>query len=73
MITGSGQLSTGLTTITSVTATLGQTPTLDAAIVSATWSGSNVILRVSKPTATDDATPIPATVPALVNWQATGS
>ncbi len=72
-ITGSGQIPTGLTSIISVSVSLGQDASLGANAVSATWSGSTITAKVTSPTSANDATPVPATVATIINWQATGS
>lgn len=62
-VTGSGTVALavhGINTITNVVATLKDDAALTGHIVTATWSGTTVTLKVWKPTAVDDCTPIAA-------------
>ena len=79
-ITGSGTVATGLTTVVSVVATLqddaaltGDTVTATIGDQAGTPAAGSVILKVWKPTASGDCTPIAATAAKSVNWIAVGT
>lgn len=76
-ITGAtlGDIVTGLATVVSVTATLGEDSTLAGNHVTAAIGGTagHITLKVWKPTASGDCTPILSTAAKVVNWEATGT
>lgn len=72
-ITGSGVVASGLTTIVAVVATLKDDPSLNAHLASATFTGANITLKVWKPTASGDCTPIASTTATNVEWVAIGT
>ena len=72
-ITGTGAVSSGLAKITSATTCLGQDSSLAAMRVTATWNGSTITFKVTKPTSSTDGTPIPSTAATVINWIAFGS
>lgn len=72
-ITGTGVVASGLTTIVVVVAVLKDNPSLNATLVSATFTGANITLNVWKPTATGDCTPIASTTATNVEWIAIGT
>lgn len=63
----------GLATVTGVWASLSDPPSLTGNDVATTVSGTNIIIYVYKPTATNDCTPIEATDPRAVQWFAIGT
>lgn len=72
-VTGTLVVASGLATIVSVVATLKDDVALAGTEVSATWTGTNITLKVWKPTATGDCTPIAATAAKNVSWIAIGT
>ena len=76
-ITGSKTgISTGLTTVQNVTASINNGATPTNVWVTATITPSNkstIDIYVWKPTAAGDTTPIAATSPVTVHWTATGT
>lgn len=72
-ITGSGTVTAALNSITAVTATLGANAALAGTYVTASFSGLTITLKVWKPTATGDCTPIASTAALAVQWIAIGS
>ena len=76
-ITGAtgGDIVTGLTTVVALAASLGEDSSLAGNHVSATLGGTagHITLKVWKPTATGDCTPILATAAKTVNWVAVGT
>jgi hypothetical protein len=73
-ITGTGTVTlAGFAAVTSVVATLNQNADLFGTTVTATSSGNVITLKVWKPTATGDATPIASASAKSVNYVATGS
>lgn len=72
-VTGTLAVASGLATIVAVVATLKDDVSIAANEVSATWTGANITLKVWKPTATGDCTPIAATVAKNVSWIAIGT
>lgn len=78
-ITGSGDIVTGLKTVVAVIATLQDDASLNGNLVTATIgdqagapAAGSVRLKVWKPTATGDCTPIAAAGAVNVNWVALG-
>jgi len=74
-VTGTSDVNTGLTTVVAAMATLDDDISLAAMWVSAHLSATagHLDLKVFKPTAVDDCTPIAATAAAKVNWLAIGT
>ena len=72
-ITGSGIVASGLTAITAVVVCLGQDASLAAIGATATWSGTNITIKVTRPTSNLDCTPVASTAATVVNWIAIGS
>jgi hypothetical protein len=69
----SATITTGLTTVVSGTANLGQSATIDANDVTTTATGGSLDIYVWKPTSTGNPTPVAATVGKTVLWFAYGS
>ena len=80
-VTGSGTVVTGLTTVTSVQATMqadasltnGTTATATIGNQAGAPAAGSVILKVWKPTTNLDTTPIPSAAAVAVNWLAVGT
>jgi hypothetical protein len=74
-VTGSADVDTGLSTVVAVVASLGEDAALTGALASAALSGTagHITLKVWKPTAVDDCTPIAATIAKKVDWIAIGT
>lgn len=76
-ITGAtgGDIITGLTTVSSVVAVLGEDAGLAGDKVTAAIGGTagHITVKVWKPTASGDCTPILATAAKVVNWVAVGT
>jgi len=72
-ITGSGTVTTGLTTVTTFVACQKGDYTLQYNGVTVEASGANFLIKVWKPTGAADCTPIAATTLALVKWIAIGT
>ena len=74
-VTGTADIATGLVTVVQCVAVLEDDVSLDGMWVSVADSVTegNVILKVWKPTAAADCTPIAATVAKTVRWIATGT
>lgn len=79
-ITGSGTVVTGLTTVAAIVATLQDDAALTGNAVTATIgdqagapAAGSVTIKVWKPTASGDVTPIAATAAKSVNWIAFGT
>jgi hypothetical protein len=72
-VTGTLVVASGLATIAAVVATLKSDPAMTGNTVSADWTGANITLKVWKPTATGDVTPIASTVATNVSWVAVGT
>ena len=72
-VTGTEAVDSGLTAITAVVATLKDDPTVNANAVTATWTGGTVTLKVWKPTAVDDCTPIASSTETDVSYIIIGS
>lgn len=70
-----GDVTTGLATVVSVTATLGEDASLAGNNATAALGGTagHITLKVWKPTASGDCTPILATAAKVVNWIAVGT
>jgi len=73
-VTGTKNISLGsdLSSIDYVLVALGSNPSLNAAWVSYSVSGTTLTLKVWKPTASNDVTPIAATSAATVSYIAIG-
>lgn len=73
-ITGSGTVDTGLSSVESIVVTLSSDTAITGNNVSAAVpaSGGVVTVKVWKPTAVGDCTPIAATTAKTVNWMAIG-
>jgi hypothetical protein len=72
-VTGSLAVTTGLTSIVAATATLNEDAALTGTVVSATFSAGTLTIKVWKPTASGDCTPIAATAAKSVCWTAVGT
>lgn len=74
-ITGSGNVVTGLASITSVVGCLGEDAAMTGHLVTAAphATAGTITLKVWKPTATNDCTPIAATTAKNVRWVAFGT
>jgi hypothetical protein len=74
-VTGTADVTTGLTTVVAAVAALDDDISLAAMWVSAQLSATagHIDLNVFKPTAVDDCTPIAGTAAAKVNWLAIGT
>lgn len=80
-ITGSGTVVTGLTTVVAVTATMQADASLTNGIAvtatigdqAGTPAAGSVILKVWKPTASGDVTPIASAAAVAVNWISVGT
>jgi hypothetical protein len=74
-VTGSAVVTTGLATIVSVTATLGQAPSLaSGTIVSVDGISSGAFnLKVYQPAASSDCTPVISSGAAVIHWRALGT
>lgn len=70
-----GDVTTGLGTVVAVVAVLGEDPSLAGDKVTAALGGTagHITLKVWKPTASGDVTPILATAAKVVNWIAIGT
>lgn len=74
-VTGSATIAAGthgLTSVSHVVATLAQDAAISANDVTTTVSGTDIVIKVWKPTGTGDCTPIAATIPKSVSWVAVG-
>jgi hypothetical protein len=72
-ITGTGTVTHGLASVVAVVVSLKDDPALTATLASATWTGTTVTVKVWKPTASGDCTPIAATAAKNVNWLVIGT
>ena len=74
-VTGTLEVATGLKTVVQAVACLKDNPSLNGAWVSIADSATagNILLKVWKPTAAADCTPIAATVAVKVRWIAIGT
>jgi len=72
-VTGTEVVATGLTTIVAAVAVARADPALTAYWVSCTWAGANLTLKVWKPTAANDVTPLAGTTALQVDWVAIGT
>lgn len=72
-ITGTGVVASGLTTIVSVVAVLKDNPSLNATLVSATFSGANITLNVWAPTSSSNCTPVASSTATNIEWIAIGT
>jgi len=74
-VTGTADVDTGLATVVAVVACLGSDPSVDALWASAAPGGTagHIDLKVWKPTASDNCTPIAATAEKSVEWIALGT
>jgi hypothetical protein len=74
-VTGTADVDTGLATVAAAVATLDDDISLAAMWASAHLSATagHLDLKVFKPTAVDDCTPVAATAAATVNWLAIGT
>lgn len=70
-----GDVNTGLSAVSGVSASLGEDATLAGLFVTAALGGTagHITLKVWKPTASGDATPILSTAAKIVNWTAAGA
>lgn len=74
-VTGSATVATGLATVVASACSLAEDATLDALWATSALSGTagSILMKVWKPTATGDVTPIAATVAKKVDWIAIGT
>lgn len=74
-VTGTADVTTGLATVVAVVASLGEDAALTGLWVTAAIGGTagHIDLKVWKPTAAADCTPIAATVAKKVDWIAIGT
>jgi len=74
-VTGTADVDTGLSTVVAVIASLKSDPSVDALWASAASSSTagHIDLKVWKPTASDNCTPIAATAEKSVEWIAIGT
>ena len=74
-VTGTADVDTGLATVVAVVASLKSDPSVDALWASAASSSTagHIDLKVWKPTASDNCTPIAATAEKSVEWIAIGT
>jgi hypothetical protein len=70
-----GDINTGLATVLGVAASIGADISLNANEVSAALSATpgHITVKVWKPTATGDCTPIASTTATVINWVAVGT
>lgn len=78
-VTGTNDLTTGLATVAACTATLQEDAALTGSLVTVTiqtqsgGTAGHVTLKVWKPTASGDVTPIAATAAKNIGWNCTGT
>lgn len=72
-VTTSATVASGLTSITSVVASLGVAPNANTSVVHAETSGTNVVLYTYKTTGESTTTLIPSTTATAIKWIAFGT
>lgn len=72
-VTGSEVVVTGLSDITAATVSLSEDATIGGLLATCTFTGGSLTIKVWKPTAVDDATPIASSAEVDVCWIATGT